>query len=90
MNNDQISVRMVVLLLVGALTVVVALYHPALGAAIGIGVVVVALLNELMGRQSSAIQPLRTRERARTVSVRARGLFRGAAATARTRGVRCR
>ncbi|GGZ29069.1 hypothetical protein [Streptomyces nitrosporeus] len=50
MNNDQISVRMVVLLLVGALTVVVALYHPALGAAIGIGVVVVALLNELMSR----------------------------------------
>ncbi|MEU0119099.1 hypothetical protein ABZ281_02195 [Streptomyces sp. NPDC006265] len=50
MNNDQISVRMVVLLLVGALTVVVALQNPALGAAIGVGVVVVALLNELMGR----------------------------------------
>ncbi|MGR6968318.1 hypothetical protein ACU639_01700 [Streptomyces cynarae] len=49
MNNDQISVRMVVLLLVGALTVVLALYHPALGAAIGIGGVV-TLLNELMGR----------------------------------------
>jgi hypothetical protein len=50
MNNDQISVRMVVLLVVGAITVVVALRHPALGAAIGVGVVVVALLNELMGR----------------------------------------
>jgi hypothetical protein len=49
-NNDQISVRMVVLLLVGALTVVVALHHPALGVAIGLGVVVVTLLNELMGR----------------------------------------
>ncbi|MEV8435059.1 hypothetical protein [Streptomyces chartreusis] len=49
MNNDQISVRMVVLLLVGVLTVVVALYHPVLGGAIGVGVVVVALLNELMG-----------------------------------------
>jgi len=49
-NNDQISVRMVVLLLVGALTVGVALYHPAFGAALGVGVVVVALLNELMGR----------------------------------------
>ncbi|SEB58882.1 hypothetical protein SAMN05216482_0064 [Streptomyces sp. PAN_FS17] len=36
--------------LVGAVTVVVALHHPALGAAIGVGVVVVALLNELMGR----------------------------------------
>jgi hypothetical protein len=45
-NNDQISVRMVV----GALTVALALYHPALGAAIGIGVIVVTLLNELMGR----------------------------------------
>ncbi|WP_436942653.1 hypothetical protein [Streptomyces sp. SudanB66_2053] len=32
-NNDQISVHMVVLLLVGALTVALALYHPALGAA---------------------------------------------------------
>ncbi|MFF9364608.1 hypothetical protein [Streptomyces griseoluteus] len=50
MYNDQISVRMVVLLSVGALTVVVALHYPALGAAIGVGVVVVALLNELMGR----------------------------------------
>lgn len=50
MNNDQISVRMIVLLLVGAITVVIALDHPALGAAIGVGVVVVALLNELMGR----------------------------------------
>lgn len=50
MNNDQISVRMVVLLLVGALTVAIALYHPALGAAIGVGVIVVALLNELMNR----------------------------------------
>ncbi|MBL3670860.1 hypothetical protein JL475_33890 [Streptomyces sp. M2CJ-2] len=50
MNNDQISVRMMVLLLVGALTVVVALNHPALGAATGVGVVVVTLLNELMGR----------------------------------------
>ncbi|MFE7033973.1 hypothetical protein ACFU9Y_27005 [Streptomyces sp. NPDC057621] len=50
MNNDQISLRMVVLLLVGALTVVVALHHPALGAAIAVGAVVIALLNELMGR----------------------------------------
>ncbi|MFI9809476.1 hypothetical protein ACIHEJ_34900 [Streptomyces sp. NPDC052301] len=33
-----------------SVTVVLALYHPALGAAIGIGVVVVTLLNELMGR----------------------------------------
>lgn len=32
------------------LTVVVALQNPALEAAIGVGVVVVALLNELMGR----------------------------------------
>lgn len=50
MNNDQISVRMVMLLLVGTLTVVVALHHPAVGAAIGVGAIVVTLLNELMGR----------------------------------------
>ncbi|WP_248504378.1 hypothetical protein [Streptomyces sp. D2-8] len=48
MNNDQISVRMV-LSLVGTLTVVVALHHPAVGAAIGVAIVV-TLLNELMGR----------------------------------------
>lgn len=33
-----------------SVTVVAALYHPTLGAAIGIGVVVVTLLNELTGR----------------------------------------
>ncbi|MET8615827.1 hypothetical protein [Streptomyces misionensis] len=46
--NDQINMRMVVLLLTGAVTVIIALQHPAVGAAIGVGVVVVALLNQLM------------------------------------------
>ncbi|GGU44499.1 hypothetical protein [Streptomyces violascens] len=50
MNDDQISVRTVVLLLVGALTVVVAVRDPELGVAIGIGVVVVTLLHQLMGK----------------------------------------
>jgi hypothetical protein len=48
-NNDrQISVRTVVLLLAGAITVVVAARKPEWGMAIGIGVAVVTLLNLLM------------------------------------------
>ncbi|MDX2682158.1 hypothetical protein [Streptomyces soliscabiei] len=51
MNGDdkdgQISVRML-LLLIGALTVYTAFYHPALGVAIGVGAVVVALIHQLL------------------------------------------
>ncbi|MGY3337773.1 hypothetical protein ACVW0K_003872 [Streptomyces filamentosus] len=46
--DERINTRTVVLLLVGALTVYVALQNPALGIAIGVGVVVVALLHQLM------------------------------------------
>ncbi|MFJ7205254.1 hypothetical protein ACIQWR_17130 [Streptomyces sp. NPDC098789] len=42
--DGKISTRTLVLLLIGALTAYVALRNPALGAAIGVGVVVVALL----------------------------------------------
>lgn len=48
--DNQISVRMVVLLLVGGITVYAAVCNPELGVAIGIGVVVVALLHQLMDR----------------------------------------
>lgn len=46
---DQISTRTLLLALVGALTVYVALRNPALGAALGVGVVVVALLKDFLG-----------------------------------------
>ncbi|WP_199780853.1 MULTISPECIES: hypothetical protein [unclassified Streptomyces] len=46
---DQISTRTLVLAVVGALTVYIALRNPAMGAALGIGVVVVALLKDLLG-----------------------------------------
>jgi hypothetical protein len=47
-NNGQISLRMVVLLLVGGCTVYVSLQHPTIGVAIGIGVVVMAFANQLI------------------------------------------
>jgi hypothetical protein len=50
MNNDRTSVRMVALLLAGTLTVVVALCHRAVGAAVGVGAVVGTLHDELIGR----------------------------------------
>ncbi|MFJ9945471.1 hypothetical protein [Streptomyces erythrochromogenes] len=46
---QQISTRTLLLVVVGALTVYVALRNPALGAALGIGVVVVALLKDFLG-----------------------------------------
>ncbi|MFJ2833582.1 hypothetical protein ACIPC1_39595 [Streptomyces sp. NPDC087263] len=48
--DNQISVRMVVLLLVGGLTVYVACRNPELGIAIGVGVIVVTLLHLLLGK----------------------------------------
>ncbi|TGB18983.1 hypothetical protein E4099_01240 [Streptomyces palmae] len=48
---DQISVRMVLLLLVGGLTAFAVLHHPGLGAAIAVATAVVALLHELMARE---------------------------------------
>ncbi|MGW2769167.1 hypothetical protein [Streptomyces sp. NPDC001275] len=54
MNGDdkdgQISVRMLLLLLIGALTVYTAFHHPELGVAIGVGAVVVALVHQMLGR----------------------------------------
>ncbi|MFE2470279.1 hypothetical protein ACFXKC_32375 [Streptomyces sp. NPDC059340] len=51
MNGDsQISVRMLLLLVIGALTVFVARHDPELGVAIGVGAVVVALVHELLGK----------------------------------------
>ncbi|MEV6653875.1 hypothetical protein [Streptomyces sp. NPDC051219] len=47
-NDGQMSLRMVVLLLLGGFTVYVSLQHPAIGVAIGIGVVVMALANQLI------------------------------------------
>ncbi|WP_406730413.1 hypothetical protein [Streptomyces sp. NBC_01794] len=47
---DQISTRSLLLMFVGAFTVYSVLHHPALGAALGVAVVVVALLHELLGR----------------------------------------
>ncbi|MGW2985800.1 hypothetical protein [Streptomyces goshikiensis] len=46
---QQISTRTLLLAVVGALTVYVALRNPALGAALGTGVVVVALLKDFLG-----------------------------------------
>lgn len=48
--DNQISVRTMVLLLVGGFTVYVAMRDPELGVAVGVGVVVVALLHQLLGR----------------------------------------
>ncbi len=48
--DNQISVRMVLLLLVGGLTIYVTLRDPELGIAIGVGVVVVTLLHQLLGK----------------------------------------
>ncbi|MFE2584892.1 hypothetical protein [Streptomyces sp. NPDC059378] len=54
MNGDdkdsQISVRTLLLVLVGALTVYMAFCHPELGVGIGVSVVVVALVQQLLGR----------------------------------------
>lgn len=47
---EQISTRTLLLAVVGALTVYVALRNPPLGAALGIGVVVVAFLHDILGR----------------------------------------
>ncbi|GAA2923366.1 hypothetical protein GCM10010524_61150 [Streptomyces mexicanus] len=56
-----------------SVTVVVALYHPTLGAAIGIGIVVVTLLNELMGRKLAFIRlPRAYVSEPRTATVRVR------------------
>ncbi|CAL9480514.1 hypothetical protein SUDANB120_03043 [Streptomyces sp. enrichment culture] len=46
---DQISTRTLLLVVVGALTVYAALRNPALGVALGVGVVVVALLKDFLG-----------------------------------------
>lgn len=48
---DQISVRTVVLLLVGGLTAFAVFCHPGLGTAIAVAATVVVLLHELMGRE---------------------------------------
>ncbi|MEU0589775.1 hypothetical protein [Streptomyces sp. NPDC006132] len=47
---NQISTRTLLLMLVAAFTVYVVLEHPALGAALGTAVAVVALLHELSRR----------------------------------------
>lgn len=47
-NNSQITLRMVVLLLLGGFTAYASLQHPAVGVAIGVGVVVMALANQLI------------------------------------------
>ncbi|WP_180304064.1 hypothetical protein [Streptomyces sp. JV178] len=47
---EQISTRMLVLLGAGALTTYVAFRHPGLGVAIGVGVIVMALLHELLAK----------------------------------------
>lgn len=49
MNGDGLSQRTVLLLTVGFLVVAVAFRNPELGAAIGVGAVVIALLHQLMG-----------------------------------------
>ncbi|MEU8913985.1 hypothetical protein [Streptomyces nigrescens] len=48
--NEEISVRTLVLLLVGAITVYIARRDPELGAALLVGVGVVTLLHVLMRR----------------------------------------
>ena len=50
---DQLSMRSLVLAMAGGLTTYVVLRHPSLGAALGIAIAVVALLNELLGRVAS-------------------------------------
>ncbi|GGU68558.1 hypothetical protein GCM10010211_37400 [Streptomyces albospinus] len=47
---DEISVRGLLLLLVGALAGYAAFRHPELGAAIGVAVIVVALLHDLLAK----------------------------------------
>jgi hypothetical protein len=47
---DQISVRSLLLLLVGGITTYVAFRNPGLGVAIGVAVVVVALLHDLLAK----------------------------------------
>ncbi|MFD3535983.1 hypothetical protein [Streptomyces sp. NPDC058664] len=47
---DQISVRALLLLLVGGITAYMAFHNPALGVAVGVAVVVMALLHELLAR----------------------------------------
>lgn len=49
--DGQISLRALILLLIGGMTVYVCFRSPALGVAIGVGVVVVALLHELLERK---------------------------------------
>ena len=49
-RDDESSLRTLTLLPVGAFTTYVVLRHPELGAAIGVGVIVVALLHSLLGR----------------------------------------
>ncbi|MGW5864663.1 hypothetical protein ACWFRJ_21095 [Streptomyces sp. NPDC055239] len=48
---EQISVRLVVLLLVGALVIALTLHAPEVGAALVGATAVVALLAQLMGRE---------------------------------------
>ncbi|MQY16551.1 hypothetical protein SRB5_67500 [Streptomyces sp. RB5] len=48
---EQVSVRLVVLLLVGALVVALTLHAPEVGAAVVGATAVVALLAQLMGRE---------------------------------------
>lgn len=48
---EQISVRLVVLLLVGVLVVALTLHAPEVGAALAGASAVVALLSQLMGRE---------------------------------------
>lgn len=45
---DQISIRTIVLLLVGGLTAFVAFHDPATGVAIAVAAAVIALLHQLM------------------------------------------
>ncbi|MFF5019749.1 hypothetical protein [Streptomyces sp. NPDC001165] len=49
-KDSQISVRMLLLHLIGALTVHMAFHQQELGVAIGVGAVVVALVHQLLGR----------------------------------------
>jgi hypothetical protein len=48
---EQISVRLVVLLLVGILVVALTLHAPEVGSALVVATAVVALLAQLMGRE---------------------------------------
>ncbi|MFF6783000.1 hypothetical protein [Streptomyces sp. NPDC012510] len=47
---NEISTRMLVLLVVGALTAYVAHRDPGVGAAIAVGVIVMALFHDLLGK----------------------------------------